>query len=440
MQIISTIITILVISLNVNAQDSLATKDDIGEVQATLEYMNETLTDIKNFVDVIRKIKWSGYIQTQYQYADEAGISSFAGGSFPTNVNSRFQVRRGRIKFVYDQEITQYVLQVDITQNGVGIKDAYAMIRDPWIRTFSLTGGVFDRPFGFEISHSSGMRETPERSRLFQTLFPGERELGVKLEATSEEGVFSFINIRAGLFNGVLPNANENDSNKDFIGKIGFKIPVAEHNLSIDGGLSVYLGKVTSTSKYIHTFDAQATIPKFHIDSSITNIGKSFNRNYFGADFQLYYEIQQIGGMSIRSEFITGKQPGSETSNSFYYPTSTDKTPKLYHRNFYGWYVGYVQNIGLSNQFVIKYDVLDPNSDVVGDDIGKIGTNLTTADIKYSTLGFGWVYHWDMNVKFMIYYDIVKNEKVNATATGTLVDFKNDLKDNVLTLRMQYLF
>jgi hypothetical protein len=179
MKIISTIITLLLCSININSQDSLATKDDIGEVKGTLEGMNENVTEMKNFVEIIRKIKWSGYIQTQYQTAESAGISSFAGGSFPANVNSRFQVRRGRIKLVYDQEITQYVLQIDITQNGVGIKDAFAMVRDPWIRTFSFTGGVFDRPFGFEISNPSGMRETAERSRLFQTLFPGERELGV---------------------------------------------------------------------------------------------------------------------------------------------------------------------------------------------------------------------------------------------------------------------
>lgn len=440
MKILSIILTKLLISISINAQDSLATKEEIDDVKGTLEGMSETLTDVKNFVDVIRKIKWSGYIQTQYQVAEGSGISSFAGGSFPANVNSRFQVRRGRIKFVYDQEITQYVFQIDITQNGVGIKDAYAMIRDPWIRTFSFTGGIFDRPFGFEISHPSNMRETPERTRLFQTLFPGERELGIRLEAAAEEGLFSYLNFKAGIFNGVLPTANENDKNKDFIGRAGFKIPFAEQNLSVDGGFSLYLGKVTSTSKHIYSIDAASALRRFSVDSNVTNIGKSYSRNYYGADLQLFYELSEIGGMSIRTEIITGKQPGTEASNSFYYPTSTDKIPKLYKRNFYGWYVSYIQNIGLSNQFVIKYDILDPNSDVVGNDIGVVGSNLTAADIKYSTLGIGWVYHWDMNVKFALYYDVVTNERVNQAAADVLASFKKDVKDNVLTLRMQYMF
>jgi hypothetical protein len=109
-------------------------------------------------------------------------------------------------------------------------------------------------------------------------------------------------------------------------------------------------------------------------------------------------------------------------------------------RNFNGWYINYVQNIGLKNQFVAKYDVYNSNSDVNASDIGVTGSNLTAADIKYSTLGLGWVYHWDANVKFILYYDWVWNEKVNSLATGTLAPFKNDLKDNVLTLRIQYKF
>ncbi|MBU1298901.1 MAG: hypothetical protein KKG06_12060, partial [Bacteroidetes bacterium] len=155
---------IVLISLNAFAQDTsdVAKKEDIEEVKSSLESVNETITDLKNTLDALKKIKISGYIQAQFQSADTAGIISYAGGNFPANVKSRFQVRRGRVKFMYDQDITQYVLQIDITQSGVAIKDAYAMIKEPWLRIFSLTGGVFDRPFGFEISYSSSMRESPE--------------------------------------------------------------------------------------------------------------------------------------------------------------------------------------------------------------------------------------------------------------------------------------
>jgi hypothetical protein len=152
----------------------------------------------------------------------------------------------------------------------------------------------------------------------------------------------------------------------------------------------------------------------------------------------MYYDIPVIGGASLRGEYIAGTQPGTSSSNSFYNPSSAN-TP-LYVRKFAGWYVNYIQNIGLKNQFILKYDVLDPNTDVKGSDIGQPSTNLTTADIKYSTLGIGWIYHWDSNVKFVLYYDWITNEKVNSGATGSLASFKDDIKDNVLTLRMQYKF
>lgn len=140
---------------------------------------------MKATVDATKKIKVSGYIQAQYQTAETAGITSFAGGNFPSNVQSRFQVRRGRVKVNYDNDLTQYVLQIDVTQNGVAIKDVYASLREPWWQTFGLTAGIFNRPFGFEIGYSSSSRESPERSRVIQTLFPGERELGAMVSITT---------------------------------------------------------------------------------------------------------------------------------------------------------------------------------------------------------------------------------------------------------------
>jgi hypothetical protein len=142
--------------------------------------------------------------------------------------------------------------------------------------------------------------------------------------------------------------------------------------------------------------------------------------------------------MTIRGEYITGQQPATAASNGFYNPGAT-VTP-LYVRNFTGWYLQYVQNIGLKNQFVVKYDVFDPNTDVEGNNIGAAGSNLNATDIKYSTLGLGWIYHWDTNVKFMFYYDAVTNESVNTLSGGSLIPYKEDLKDNVFTMRMQLKF
>ena len=406
------------------------------ELKGAHEGLNETVIEMKNALDALRKIKVSGYLQAQFQTTDGAGVGSFAGGNFPAGVSSRFAVRRGRVKFNYDNDLTQYVLQIDVTQGGVGIKDAYVSVKEPWSRTVALTAGIFDRPFGFEISYSSSSRESPERSRLFQTLFPGEREIGMKLEMASEMGLFSFVNVKAGLFNGVLNTANENDNTKDFIGRAGFQLPLEDMNLAIDGGVSLYSGKVQSNSKFVNSF---STATKTHsIDSTAANNGSTYERSYLGVDVEVYYDLPLLGGLSLRGEFIQGKQPGTSTSNSFYNPGATSTA--LYQRNFSGYYVNYIQNIGLSHQFLLKYDVLDPNSDADATDIGAPGTNLNVADVRYSNVGIGWIYYWDPNVKFVFYYDMVTNESINSAASGSLATFTGDLKDNVFTFRIQYKF
>ncbi len=434
------------------AQDEGGTTDEkVSELKGQVEGMNETLTEMLGGLKSLQKLKFSGYIQSQYQWADTSGnpnykIGNFAGGEFSQNVRDRFMVRRGRLKAAYTGDLTQYVLQIDVTQGGVGIKDAYIQITEPWLKNFTLTSGIFDRPFGFELAYSSGQRESPERSRLFQTLFPGEREIGMMIGYKNEgDGFLSHINFKGGVFNGVLNTASENDRTKDFIGRLGFTAPFQEQNLAIDGGMSLYMGKVTSNSRAVYSIDKSTKT--FVTDSAMTDSLGKFDRKYIGADIQIYYDIpvEWLGGFSVRGEFITGDQPGTASSDRFYNNAHGGTVTPLYQRKFQGWYLTYIQNFGLKNQLILKYDVYDPNTKVKGKDIGATATSisgrrLTATDVAFSTLGLGWIYHWDSNVKFVAYYDMVSNEKANQSATGSLSKYTKDLKDNVFTFRIQYRF
>ncbi|MDK9698809.1 MAG: OprO/OprP family phosphate-selective porin [bacterium] len=410
------------------------TTEQLAEVKGQVEGMNETMLEMKTTLDALAKIKISGYIQSQYQVSDGDGIGSYAGGNFPAGVHQRFAVRRGRFKINYDNKLTQYVVQLDVTQGGVGIKDAYLSIREPWTKNFELKAGGFDRPFGFEISYSSSSRETPERSRMFQVLFPGERDIGAQIAYSSESGPLSFLNAKLGVFNGMGVTANENDNNKDLIGRVGVMFPFIEKNMQLDGGVSFYMGKVRNNSKFVYELSDK----KFKVDSTGTNAMQYHDRTYIGIDAQYYADLPVLGGMSARLEYISGDQPSTSSSNGFYNGT-TANTP-LYKRKVSGYYFNYVQNIGLKNQFVLKYDDFDPNTEVEGSDIGASGAGLTAADIQYSTLGLGWIYHWDGNVKFVFYYDMVTNETVNSAASGSLAAYTEDVKDNVFTIRLQYKF
>jgi len=430
------LLLLLIITISkITAQKDTTSANETEELKAKLqklksefEDLNESYLETKSAVDLLKKIKISGYVQMQMQSAGSDGAASFSGGNFGTGLHNRLGIRRGRLKLTYDADFTNYVFQIDATEKSIGLRDAYILLKEPWFNTFGLKAGLFYRPFGFEISYSSSNREAPERSRMFQTLFPGERDLGASLEIFPIEGeVFSFLNFKGGFFAGNGINA-ETDNKKDFIGRLGFVIPFYEKNISIDGGVSIYSGGVKLASgKSIYKVDNS-------IEASVKTTDSYAERNYLGFDLQFYYELPIIGNFSIRGEYINGEQPGgsSESSTS---PTSA-QTGDLYLRNFYGYYLNYVQNIGKKNQVVVKYDVYDPNSNVSGDEIGaNQAAKLGAGDIKYSTLGIGLVHYLDENIKLMLFYDSVKNE-----TTKNIAGYESDIKDNITTFRIQYKF
>ena len=225
--------------------------------------------------------------------------------------------------------------------------------------------------------------------------------------------------------NGINP---EVDNKKDFISRLGFSLPFYDENIAIDGGVSMYTGGVKlAAGKSIFTVN-NSTLANSDVKASYAD------RNYLGFDLQFYYALPIVGNFTLRGEYISGKQPGGSSSSSA--SPTTLQTGDLYLRNFSGYYINYVQNLGEKNQLVVKYDVYDPNTDVEGNQIGVVAAaKLGSGDIKYSTLGFGLVHYWDDNVKLVLYYDSVNNETSNK-----LAGFNSDLKDNVLTFRIQYKF
>jgi hypothetical protein len=434
---ILTFASVTIFTLNkANAQQSV-NDSLISELQVDAE-------NSKSAIELLNRLKITGYIQAQYQLADTAGINSFSGGNFPKTADNRFAIRRGRIKFTYDYSFSQFVLQLDATEKGVAIKDAYVAIMDPWANFVTLTAGVFDRPFGYEISYSSSNRETPERARAFQSLFPNERDLGAKITLQPKKGTrFDFIKLDGGFFagNGINP---EFDNRKDFIGHLGIAKANVAQTFKLGFGVSYYNGGVFQGTKYIYNPGTLTDGNKGYIvDSTSSNKNKFANRQYMGADVQASLQ-SVIGITTVRAEYLTGKQPGSNATNQSL-ATGTAPATDTYNRNFAAGYIYLIQNIGeTKNQLVVKYDWYDPNTKVSGKEItaknGTVKTFLTASDIRFSTLGLGWNYRFNPQVKLTAYYEIVKNETTGITGANSTNNYTKDLKDNVLTLRVQYKF
>lgn len=375
-------------------------------------------------------LRISGYVQGQFQWGQEdAELRVGTGNETPGQPFSRFGIRRGRLKATYHRNVASAVVQIDVsTEKGVILKDAYIDLREPWLHTFALRAGVFNRPFGREIEISSSERETPERAHIFTTLFPDERDLGAMLMIQApEDSPWHIMRLHAGLFAGNAAK-QDNDSRKDFIGHLEFNHEWEATDFELGAGVSYYHGFVYQGTESVYTMSSDG----FAVSTSPYNKGRYAIRQYIG--FDLYMEFDSVlGETEIRGEYLFGRQPGSLTSskspNTVALPASD-----TYIRPFRGGYVMLAHEIADTPiEIALKYDIYDPNTLIAGNELGTKGTGIT--DAIRSAFGFGATWHITDGMKITAYYDIVRNE-----TSENLAEAATDLRDNMFTLRLQYKF
>lgn len=381
---------------------------------------------------VAEKFKISGYIQADYQHffvPDSVGavtpwFATYSGGNFTNRYTTdRFSLRRGRLKFQHQGQSHEGVMSFDVTEKGIGIRDFYIKYTEPFTKYFYFTAGMFNRPFGREIALSSSDRETPERSRVIQTILPHERDLGVMIGFKApEESTISFLSAQFAMVNG-NGTAVETDNYKDMIGRLGLDFKNSDKTFTFGAGLSFYQGNInhvyepvdtvasgTNRKFYIYKFQAVddptgRTTMAFVLDTAASyatgQMGGKVERSYLGFDAEMSFKTP-FGKATIRTEYISGTQPvainyrdveqayiiynGMTTTSPTgpflgvswpmydqpqpYNPVAVKPTEKNHHtfiRKFNGGYFYWVQNIFNSqHQFVIKYDWYDPNTEAEG--------------------------------------------------------------------------
>jgi phosphate-selective porin len=375
--------------------DSLSEKIDIHE--GRLNSLDERVLLTESDLGKLTKIKVSGYIQAQFESYQEDLVK-------PNDPTNTFYIRRARIKFTYEAaDGVKFVLQPDFGSGTLSLKDAYAIVNIPKLKSLSLWTGQFNRP-NYEVEYSSSQREVFERSRVIRTIYPGEREIGLKLEYTPSpiplKLQFAILN---GNFTG--KESKDIDSKKDLMARATYSFQLPAAGIGIDVGAHGYWGTLMAKTKYVQNYENQ-------MDTISFTPGSYLDKRWIGGEIQFYYDI--LGGMALKGEYITGKNA---------YPGDTRINPYKI-KNFSGYYIYFIKNIGKKNQFVARYDYFDPNTKLSGDDAGK--------DISFKTLDLAWQYYLNDNIRLTLQYEIPRNE-TNSTAP-------NDLKDNVLGIRVQAKF
>ncbi len=424
---------------------SILCLSQVAESQFLMDMIDTSKSVAKGILDIYSRydrLRFSGYIQPQFQVAQSKGAKNFEGGDFAPNSNDRFMLRRSRIRLDYvrsnplQQPSMQFVFQIDATERGVNVRDAWIRLFENKWRRFSFTTGMFARPFGYEVNLASSDRESPERGRMSQTLMKVERDLGamISLDSRNPQAKLRFLKIDFGVFNGQgLNGPGEFDQYKDIIGRIALKPYPISKKVTVSAGFSYLNGGILQSNRYRYKLERTGAGESFVVDSSADNIGTKNPRKYYGFDGQIKFK-HPWGFTELRGEYWWGTQTASLASS---------ETPGLllgategyYIRPFNGAFIYFLQNIvNTHHQVVFKLDWFDPNSRVAGKEIGKAGTSVNATNIKYTTYGMGYNYYINENVKLMLWYHFINNESTN------LAGYTGDLADNIFTCRLQYRF
>lgn len=394
------------------------------------------------------QIGFSGYLQPQFQYAESKGNpNTFQGGDWGANSDNRFRLRRGRLRtdfahYTEDGKPSVYFLfQFDGTERGVNIRDFWGRYYENKWELFHFSAGMMARPFGHEVLLSSIFREAPERGRMSQTIMNTERDLGfmVSLNPRKATSKMKWFAIDLGIYNGQgLTGPMEYDSHKDIVFRISSKRQtiIKSMRAKISGGLSGYFGGITNQNARLYTMQQLDGAWKMVSDSLASNIGRNGSRRYFGADLQFIIPNRN-GQTELRAEYIRGLQTASLTSSSTpgTYPVDgAGAALPLATRPFDGAYFYFLQHLGSwQHQVVLKFDWYDPNTRVSGKQISK-ENGLSPADIRYNTIGGGYLYYINAYLKLVFWYEHPINEKTALTG------YDKDLKDGVFTCRAQFSF
>lgn len=393
------------------------------------------------------QLGFSGYLQPQFQWAESKGTpNTFQGGDFGPNSNNRFRLRRGRLRtdfahYTADGKPSVYfVFQFDGTERGVNIRDFWGRYYENKWELFHFTAGMMARPFGHEVLLSSVFREAPERGRMSQTLVQTERDLGFMLSLNPRKATskLKWLAIDLGVYNGQgLTGTQEYDSHKDVVARISSKKrEIKSLHAKVSWGLSGYIGGIESQNSKLYTAQQKDGKWMMVADSAESNIGKIAARRYFGADIQVIFPNKK-GQTEFRAEYIRGLQSAtsgsSATPGSFPVDAAGVAQP-LYTRTFDGAYFYFLQHLGSwEHQVILKFDWYDPNKKVAGKDISKEG-GFSPADIRYNTIGGGYIHYINQYMKILFWYEHPLNEKTSISG------YDKDLKDGVFTCRAQFSF
>ena len=396
--------------------------------------------DVVTEAVVASGVRFSGYAQADWVILRQTSQDEVNGATGEPLNENRFLLRRGHLRADIEREWVLGALEIDAnTVKGPTVRpiDAEASLR--WRRDkeegspfVMATLGLFKTPFGFEVLEADNHRPFLERSTVIRALFPGEFDLGLRIQ-----GGFRALNYALGVMNGdpigerQFPGRDPNKS-KDLVFRVGFDTEVVRH-LRLQGGFSGVTGsgfhKGTPSTKDVLVWrdvNEDGIVQPTEIQviaGAAATPSQTFHRFAVGGDLRAILDIPWAGKLTVRAEIV-------RASNLDRGVQPADPVGAGHDLREFGWTLGATQEITRWAMIGVRYDRYNPDTDASNQE----GTTLVPKDASFGTLGIMGLAQYERG-RLILQYDH------NTNALGrTQAGLPTTLADDTLTLRGQVSF
>ncbi|MET0344217.1 MAG: hypothetical protein ABW252_24590 [Polyangiales bacterium] len=419
-------------ALNARVAASEAAQRDEAAREASEDEEAEREREAAGLRDRIAKlgVTVSGYVQAQYGQSQLSQDELIQGGQ-PLN-QDRFAVRRGRLRIKGRWKYLRTDFEVDAsTTRGPTASVRRALIAGvlPSAQADALpllvaSVGLTEIPLGLELQQGQDEILFLERTAGSLALFPGPVDTGLRLD-----GAFGPFRAQVAVMNGIPlddraggPSGIDPTRSPDVIGRVGIDTKPLDA-LRIAGGVSFLTGKGfhpgADATKSVLQWDDGNADGVINAGELVAVAGRgalpseSFHRWAVGADLDVDVKTR-LGWTRVYGELLLA----TNLDRALFVAdpvTQGDDIREL------AWYVAAVQDVTQWGFVGIRYDVYDPNSDLVDSRRGK----SIPADASIRTVSPIAGARWPGFGRITFEYDHI-DDKLARDTRGVPTDVRND--------------
>ncbi|HYV49065.1 MAG TPA: hypothetical protein VFA20_29600 [Myxococcaceae bacterium] len=349
----------------------------------------------------------SGYVQADAVAWSEASVDELDPSTGAPLNQDRFLVRRARLHAGVTRGLFSASVEVDgNTVSGPALRLIDAEVSARWPSEgpplAMLSAGLLRIPFGYDVRLNARDRFFLEESRVARALFPGEYDLGVRLQ-----GAWRFLRYQVAVMNGepigerALPALDPNAA-KDVVGRLAVAGTIGPVNIEVAAsgleGVGFHPGtpstKDTVTWRDVNE-DGVVQLSEIQVIAGTpATPSEGFRRYALGGDLQLSVPVPALGRFELAAEAIwaTNLDRGLFIAD----PVARSRDVREL-----GFAAGAVQRLPAGFALGVRFDRYAPDADARD----AQGAQVVPLDSSLSTWAFAASWSWRGTARVLLELD-----------------------------------